>query len=439
MLRRAARRRPRRGAVDDASTRCCRRCSKGERRSTALRDARWRRRRRAARRSSRCADHPARVSGELPAGAPRRSSIPRSCAAWGTTPGRSSRSRSPGYPVVDRRRRALRPDDRHGSSGVTSPPAGSPSASSGSSRSSASAARRARRVGAAAPSAGSRCSSTSDGDLAGARSAAPRDLRAAAISCRSSSRRKNSGKQLDDLATHGFSGVRASVGGAPGRRPRVKPLSQARRSAMTARATARTPAASCAPATSGSTVRLSGWVHRKRDHGSCSSSICATTTGSPSAWSTPASPHFAAAEALRLETVITVTGTVVPRAAGRGQPQAADRRDRAGGGRARPCSRWPTRCRSRSTATPSSPRRRGCATASSTSAASALHRNIVLRSRVIAQHPPAHDRGGLHRVPDADPHLELAGGRARLPGAEPRASRASSTRCRRRRSSSSSC
>ena len=33
----------------------------------------------------------------------------------------------------------------------------------------------------------------------------------------------------------------------------------------------------------GKTVRLSGWVHRKRDHGSCCSSTCATTTASPSA------------------------------------------------------------------------------------------------------------------------------------------------------------
>ena len=39
------------------------------------------------------------------------------------------------------------------------------------------------------------------------------------------------------------------------------------------------------------------------------------------------------------------------------------------------------------------------------------------------EHPAAHDRGRLHRVPDAHPHLELAGGRARLPGAEPHASR----------------
>ena len=63
------------------------------------------------------------------------------------------------------------------------------------------------------------------------------------------------------------------------------------------------------------------------------------------------------------------------------------------------------------------------ATASSICAASKLHRNIMLRSQVIASHPPAHDRAGLHRVPDADPDRDLARGRARLPGAGAAASR----------------
>src|SRR5437867_5958501 len=34
--------------------------------------------------------------------------------------------------------------------------------------------------------------------------------------------------------------------------------------------------------------------------------------------------------------------------------------------------------------------------------------------------PPAHDRGRLHRVPDADPHVELPRARARLRRAQPR-------------------
>ncbi len=47
------------------------------------------------------------------------------------------------------------------------------------------------------------------------------------------------------------------------------------------------------------------------------------------------SPAFAAADALRVESVITVTGEVVRARARHRQPAAADRRDRAAGGDAR--------------------------------------------------------------------------------------------------------
>ena len=46
-----------------------------------------------------------------------------------------------------------------------------------------------------------------------------------------------------------------------------------------------------------------------------------------------------------------------------------------------------------------------------------LHRNIMLRAGRDRLDPPAHDRGRLHRVPDADPDRGQPGGRARLPGA----------------------
>ena len=55
------------------------------------------------------------------------------------------------------------------------------------------------------------------------------------------------------------------------------------------------------------------------------------------------------------------------------------------------------------------------------------------------EHPPADGRAGISRVSDADSDVELARRRARLSRAEPHSRRASSTRCRRRRSSSSSC
>ena len=52
-----------------------------------------------------------------------------------------------------------------------------------------------------------------------------------------------------------------------------------------------------------------------------------------------------------------------------------------------------------------------------------LHRNIVLRSQVISLDPAADDRAGLHRVPDADPDRVEPRGRARLSRPEPRPSR----------------
>ncbi len=63
----------------------------------------------------------------------------------------------------------------------------------------------------------------------------------------------------------------------------------------------------------GQTVRLSGWVHRKRDHGNLlfvdlrdhyGVTQCVLLTGSP---------HFAAIERLRAESVICITGPVVAR------------------------------------------------------------------------------------------------------------------------------
>ena len=70
-------------------------------------------------------------------------------------------------------------------------------------------------------------------------------------------------------------------------------------------------------------------------------------------------------------------------------------------------------------------------------------------SAAAAQHRPApshHDgdsplfrRAGLLRDRNADPHEVHSRRRARLPGAEPRPRRQSSTRCRNRRRSSSSC
>ncbi|MEK7386179.1 MAG: aspartate--tRNA ligase, partial [candidate division NC10 bacterium] len=63
----------------------------------------------------------------------------------------------------------------------------------------------------------------------------------------------------------------------------------------------------------GTAARLSGWVHRKRDHGNLLFIDLRDHYGITQCVFDGASPHFKTAEGLRLESVITVTGTVVPR------------------------------------------------------------------------------------------------------------------------------
>ena len=63
----------------------------------------------------------------------------------------------------------------------------------------------------------------------------------------------------------------------------------------------------------GRTVRLSGWVHRKRDHGNLLFVDLRDRFGITQCVIDSAQPGFAEVEALRLETVVTVTGPVVAR------------------------------------------------------------------------------------------------------------------------------
>lgn len=65
----------------------------------------------------------------------------------------------------------------------------------------------------------------------------------------------------------------------------------------------------------GSTVRLSGWVHRKRDHGGLIFIDLRDHYGLTQCVLDPSSPVFAALEQVRPEWVITLTGSVVARAA----------------------------------------------------------------------------------------------------------------------------
>ncbi|RME62144.1 MAG: aspartate--tRNA ligase, partial [Alphaproteobacteria bacterium] len=63
----------------------------------------------------------------------------------------------------------------------------------------------------------------------------------------------------------------------------------------------------------GESARLSGWVHRKRDHGNLLFIDLRDHFGITQIVVDPDSPAFAAAEGLRAESVVTVTGTVVAR------------------------------------------------------------------------------------------------------------------------------
>ncbi|GAB4137142.1 MAG: aspartate--tRNA ligase [Sphingomonadales bacterium] len=67
------------------------------------------------------------------------------------------------------------------------------------------------------------------------------------------------------------------------------------------------------PSNVGETVRLSGWVHRKRDHGNLLFIDLRDHYGLTQVVVDPDSPAFSAAEGLRAESVITVTGQVVAR------------------------------------------------------------------------------------------------------------------------------
>jgi aspartyl-tRNA synthetase len=71
----------------------------------------------------------------------------------------------------------------------------------------------------------------------------------------------------------------------------------------------------------GGRARLSGWVHRKRDHGNVLFIDLRDNYGITQCVLAGGSGPFAAAEALRLESVITVSGAVVRRAPGAENPK----------------------------------------------------------------------------------------------------------------------
>ena len=75
------------------------------------------------------------------------------------------------------------------------------------------------------------------------------------------------------------------------------------------------------PTDADSPARLSGWVHSKRDHGGLLFIDLRDHYGITQCVLPSGSPAFAAAEPLRVESVITVTGRVVPRSAETANPR----------------------------------------------------------------------------------------------------------------------
>ena len=112
-------------------------------------------------------------------------------------------------------------------------------------------------------------------------------------------------------------------------------------------------------ADAGQPARLSGWVHAKRDHGGLLFIDLRDHYGITQCVFPAGSPAFAAADAVRPESVITVTGQVVRARARHGEPAAADRRDRTARQPTWRCSRRPRCCRCRWPATRNSPRTSG--------------------------------------------------------------------------------
>jgi hypothetical protein len=158
-------------------------------------------------------------------------------------------------------------------------------------------------------------------------------------------------------------------------------------------------------ADAGSVVRLSGWIHRKRDHGGLLFVDLRDHYGLTQLVLSPETPGFAALERTRAESVVRIDGQVV-----------ADRRDRDSGDVAGGAVRS-------GGAAAAGVRRAGLSRRAAAEAplsgfaardAAPEHRAALAGDRLD---PQPDDGAGVHRVPDADPDRQLARGGARLSGA----------------------
>jgi aspartyl-tRNA synthetase len=119
-----------------------------------------------------------------------------------------------------------------------------------------------------------------------------------------------------------------------------------------------------------STVRLSGWIHRKRDHGGVLFVDLRDHYGLTQIVCAAGGEPLKILDQLKLESVVTITGKVVEREGGAVNPKLATG-DIEVVARRLPFSRRPTSCRCRWRARPTIRRKSGSNTAISTCAATA--------------------------------------------------------------------
>jgi aspartyl-tRNA synthetase len=168
----------------------------------------------------------------------------------------------------------------------------------------------------------------------------------------------------------------------------------------------------------GSNVRLSGWVHRVRDHGGVLFIDLRDHYGLTQVVADPDSPAFKIAETVRGEWVIRIDGVVKERTADTVNPNLATGEIEVFARRSKSCRR-PRNCRCRSSASRNIPEDVRLKYRFLDLRRETLHSNIITRTKVIADMRKRMTEIGLRRVPDPDPDRLVARGRARLPGPEP--------------------
>ena len=167
---------------------------------------------------------------------------------------------------------------------------------------------------------------------------------------------------------------------------------------------------------SGATVRLSGWVNRRRDHGGLIFIDLRDHYGITQCVIEPDAAAFAAVDAARSEWVLTLTGKVVART-----PETVNK-DLATGEVEMRIESCTVQSQAQELPLPvfgdmDYPEETRLTYRFLDLRRERLHKNIMLRANIVTSLAPADDRTGLHRIPDADPDRVVAGRRARLPGA----------------------